>query len=158
MNSIILRSAAGAAATWGLACLLLCTAACSDRRTLAEQAAARHVEIRTQIREIVAEPMRAEVILGVLDEWDVQVAQRQKTEADVTLRLATLNADYDASIEAFKTLYAERQASDLKFIRQAVEMRSKLVAATTPAEWEQLAKIRAELRPPATAAIHGAQQ
>lgn len=156
MPSTIIRFTVGTVLASALVCALLSTTACSDHRTSAEQAAAQQAEIRGQIVKSVTDPARADQVLGLLKQWETQVAELQKTDAGFTRRLDALNADYAAAKDAFTTLYAERQASDTAFIRQTVELRAELVAATSPAEWEQLAKIRTELRSSAVTPVQGA--
>jgi outer membrane murein-binding lipoprotein Lpp len=97
---------------------------------------------QSKIREIITDPARAEMLVQLVDQ---AVAQRNAAESAAAVFLENferLNADYDATKAQFTSLLATHRNERRQIAEALLSIRAKMVAGTTPKEWESLSKVR----------------
>jgi len=107
-----------------------------------EVAAKAVASYESKIREIVTDPARAATLTALVDQAD---AQRSAAEAEAEAFAADfqrLNADYDATEDQFTALMTKHRGQRRQFAEALLALRDKMVAGTTPQEWEALSKVR----------------
>ena len=107
-----------------------------------EAAATAVASYQSKIREIVTDPARAATLTTLVDQAD---AQRRAAEAEAEAFAADfqrLNADYDATKDQFTALMTKHRGQRRQFAEALLALRDKMVAGTTPQEWEALSKVR----------------
>jgi septal ring factor EnvC (AmiA/AmiB activator) len=100
------------------------------------------ISYKEEIQKIVTDPGRAATLTALVDQTD---AQRREAEAEAAAFAADfeiLNADYDATKGQFTALMTKHRAQRRQFAEALLSIRAKMVAGTTPQEWEALSKVR----------------
>ena len=125
----------------GAACLM---AACAREPTPAPEDAVRRSmdELRAAALTTINDPARAKDVAGLVDQLERHFDEALKADRTHLERLWALDADYDASEADFRKLFADFNAGSVRRRDQFVELRNTLIAATTEAEWNELAKVR----------------
>lgn len=125
----------------GAACLL---AACAREPTPAPEDAVRRSmdELRAAALKIIKDPARAKETAGLVDRLEQHFDEALKANQTHLKRLWTLDADYDATEADFRKLFADFNAGAVRRRDQFVELRDRMIATTTEAEWTELARAR----------------
>jgi len=125
----------------GAACLM---AACAREPAPAPDDAVRRSmdELRAAALTTIKDPARKKEVSGLVDQLERSFAEALKVNRTHLARLWALDADYDATEADFRKLFADFNAGSVRRRDQFVELRDGLIAATTDAEWNELAKTR----------------
>jgi hypothetical protein len=125
----------------GAACLM---AACAREPTPAPEAAVRRSmdDLRAAALTTIKDPARAKEVAGLVDQLERNFAEALKVNRTHLERLWALDADYDATEADFLKLFGDFNAGSVRRRDRFVELRDRLIAATTEAEWSELAKTR----------------
>jgi outer membrane murein-binding lipoprotein Lpp len=100
---------------------------------------------QSKIRDIVADPARAEMLVQLVDQAAAEVNAAETEAAAFAEQFQRLNADYDATREQFTNLLTAHRQRRHQFAQSLLSIRSKMVASTTPLEWESLSKVRTKV-------------
>lgn len=125
----------------GAACLM---AACArEPAPAAEDAVRRSMdELRAAALTTIKDPARAKEVAGLVDQLERNFAEAMKVDRTHLDRLWALDADYDATQADFRKLFSDFNAGAVQRRDRFVELRDRMIAATTEAEWNELAKVR----------------
>jgi len=125
----------------GAACLM---AACAREPTpTPENAVHRSMEeLRAAALTTIKDPARAKEVAGLVDQLERHFAEALKANRTHLERLWALDADYDATEADFLKLFSDFNAGGVRRRDRFVELRDRMIAATTEAEWNELAKAR----------------
>jgi hypothetical protein len=125
----------------GAACLI---AACARGPTPAPEDAVRRSmdELRAAALTTIKDPARAKEVAGLVDQLERHFDEALKADRTHLERLWALDADYDATEADFQKLFSDFNAGAVRRRDRFVELRNRLIAATTEAEWNELAKAR----------------
>ena len=99
-------------------------------------------DYKARIRQIVTDEARADALLQLVDQADAQRRAAEAEAAAFAAEFQRLNADYDATKDQFTALMARHRADRRGFADALLALRAKMVAGTTPAEWDAISKIR----------------
>ena len=99
-------------------------------------------ELRAAALTTIKDPARAKEVAGLVDQLERRFAEALKANRTHLDRLWALDADYDATEGDFRQLFADFNAGSVRRRDGFVELRDRLIAATTEAEWNELAKTR----------------
>ncbi|HZF18068.1 MAG TPA: hypothetical protein VE008_00020 [Burkholderiales bacterium] len=99
-------------------------------------------ELRAAALTTIKDPARAKEVAGLVDELERNFAEALKLDRNHLDRLWALDADYDATQADFRKLFADFNADAVRRRDGFVELRNRLIAATTETEWNELAKTR----------------
>lgn len=124
-----------------LVAVVAMTAACAGTPK-SDDAAEAASDYRAKIREIVTDQTRATSLVQLVDEADAQYRAAGAEAAAFMADFTHLNADYDATRDQFTALMTKHRAQRLQFAEALLTLRAKMVAGTTPQEWEALSKVR----------------
>ena len=125
----------------GAACLI--TACAREPTPTPEDAVRRSMEeLRAATLVTIKDPARAKEKAALVDQLERHFAEALKANQAHSERLWTLDADYDATEAGFRKLFADFNAGSVRRRDQFVELRDRMIAATTEAEWNELAKVR----------------
>jgi hypothetical protein len=129
-----------------LAVVLICVAGCArePKPTALESASEALGNLRTAVMREVKDPQRAQQGIALVDE-----VERLLTEAHADLkahnaRIRVLNADYDATQDAFRAAFQDFNAKQRAHQRRVVEINQRAKLLLTGDEWETLGKVRQE--------------
>jgi hypothetical protein len=101
-------------------------------------------EYQGQIRAVVHDPARADVLVSTVGEFQKLVHEAAAMTRNDRARVASLNANYEATRADFDALFREESAEREALVRKAIGLREQMTTLTTDAEWEQLKKTRDE--------------
>ncbi len=94
------------------------------------------------IQATVTDPVRAERLLGLLEERELLITETTAMLQRYRREFKTINADYDAGrekiVEMIDNYNRERAQKQLRFIELMADMK----AATTAAEWKAIAEFQ----------------
>jgi hypothetical protein len=108
------------------------------QRQIAE---AREQEIEL-VRATVADPERAQRLLGLLAERDRLVEEHARRVVEHREKIALLAADYDARREDFEVLLARFNKQRESAQRETVDLVAAMKAATTAEEWKVISRFQ----------------
>ncbi len=91
------------------------------------------------VRNTVADPLRVEQFMELLDERDRLVEEHAKMVIEHREKIAALTADYDARREDFDVLFAEFNRRRAAAQRDTIDLVAAMKAVTTAAEWKVIA-------------------
>ena len=125
----------------GTVCLM---AACSGEPKLTPEKAVLQSmdELRSAAQTTIKDPARAKEMVGVVDQLERHFDEALKANQTHFVRLRALDTDYDTTEADFRKLFADFNAGAVRRRDRFVELRERLIAATTEAEWNDIAKVR----------------
>lgn len=91
-----------------------------------------------EVEKTVTHSSRAPAALAELRRRDEIFDQAARSKADFRAKLATLNADYNATPEQFSRLMAEYRAARQQTQRDILEASARLKRTVSPQEWKDL--------------------
>lgn len=97
---------------------------------------------RALVEMRVADPERAERVIGLLDERDRLVTGQAERVAEHWRRMGELNADHAASREDFERAVAGFNRDRQAWQRRMVELLAEMKAATDAEEWKRISKFQ----------------
>jgi septal ring factor EnvC (AmiA/AmiB activator) len=128
-----------------LSLALLALPACSSSKSKATPEQRMELgerEYETQIRRVVGDRKRADELVDLASEFQSLVEQAARSFRAQHTRLAQLNASYDTTVADFEALFAQADADRAALLEKAVDLRTRMAALTTDAEWSELKKAR----------------
>jgi hypothetical protein len=132
---------------WMIAACLACLASCArePKPSALESASHALAEARSAIVREVKDPERAKQALGLVDEVERLLANAVAGHRTHDARIRSLNADYDATPDAFRASFADFNAKRNERQRRMVEANQQAKTLLTAAEWQALTKVREEM-------------
>ena len=124
------------------AAIVTVVAACGGKEPVAPEdvQAEAFADLRAAIEDAVDDVSREADVLGLLDQFEVEVATLRESMVERRAELRRLNADYDTTREELSTYAATMESRIQDNRRQLLEARGRLVAATTEDEWDAITK------------------
>jgi hypothetical protein len=135
----------GVAATLTLVVAVCALDACSSsksKETTEQRVETGEREYETQIRAVVSDKKRADALVELSAEFQSLVELAARSFRAQHERLMLLNASYDASLDEFEALFAQTDKDRAALLERAVDLRARMAALTTDAEWAKLKKAR----------------
>jgi len=127
-----------------LACALALAGCAKSPITTAELVGGPMLEMRQAVDRNVADPSRQTQLLALVGELDGVLQAHSRDLNTLSGDLSRLNADYDATREAFDTLAsAFAQRSQVRKER-ALDLHFQMVALTSVEEWSPISKREVE--------------
>jgi hypothetical protein len=131
------------------ASLLLCAtllAACAGKPQPAPDDAlqASMDSLRAAVPAAIKDPARAREPAAIVDQVREQYRQAIAATRSHVTRLRELDADYDATLADFRQVLADYNGGREERRARLLELRDRLIAATTEAEWENLVEAHRE--------------
>ena len=132
----------------GIAVLAVTLLSCASLRQPPDPARVRAqiAEYREQekelVRNTVADPLRVEQFMELLDERDRLVAEHAKLVMEHREKIALMTADYDARREDFDVLLAEFNRRRAAAQKDTIDLVAAMKAITTPDEWKIIANFQ----------------
>jgi hypothetical protein len=126
--------------------VLLCLAACArdPKPSALELANTAMGELRAAVMREVKDPARAAQGTALVDEIERLLAEVDTDLKAHNARIRTLNADYDATPEAFRAAFRDFNARRNERQRRVVDINQRAKALLTAAEWKALGRVREE--------------
>ena len=97
---------------------------------------------KAKIREIVTDQVRASMLVQLVDQAHAQCQAADAEAAAFAADFQHLNADYNATKDQFTALMTKHRADRRGFAEALLALRARMVAGTTPTEWDALSKVR----------------
>lgn len=127
-----------------LACALALAGCAKAPKTTAELVGGPMLEMRQAVERNVVDPGRRAQLLALVGELDGVLQAHSKDLYALSNDLSRLNADYDATREAFDTLASTfAQRSQVRKER-ALDLHFQMVALTSVEEWNPISKREVE--------------
>jgi len=130
--------------SWMLIGLAFFIAGCGGKDALApvDVEAQAWEDLRSEVRETIADPTREAEVIGLVDSLAENVKDFREVISKRHQRVRKMNSDYDTTRAEFEVflehINAEIQASQQRVSRT----HQAFLAATTPEEWSQISKVR----------------
>jgi len=99
-------------------------------------------EVRAAVRDEIKDPAKAAEAVGLVDQFEQLVNEGNGARMAHEAVLRSLNANYDATEEDFKTLFREFNAKKNSRQDRIIKILMKARALTTDEEWKALAKVK----------------
>ena len=125
-----------------VACLLLACASKQPKSTSAQTMQTELTELRAALLADIADSARAQQAAGLVDQLAQQDREARETAAAQLQRALVLDANYDATEDDFRKLFAEAYGERVQRQNRIVELWTQMAALTTDAEWDALKKSR----------------
>jgi len=128
--------------------IALLPSACAKRAEAPDPAAIRAqlADSRQQeadlVRATVADPVRAEKLLKLLDERDRLLDGFARRIAEHRSKITALNSDYDATRADFDALLADFNRQRAEAQRETIELVGAMKQTTTADEWRKISKFQ----------------
>jgi len=94
------------------------------------------------IDAVIADPVRASNLRHLIDEVGALLRERAEENAAYRAAWRTLNADYDATPEAFRRLDLDHEARRSDQRERFLALQDRFAAAVSDAEWKRLEDAR----------------
>ena len=134
----------------GFLLLAACSGGPSEIEDVEQQA---FDDLREEVRLAIDDTEREAAVIDIVNQLQTEFGNLRELAESRRKRLRALNADYDATREAFAELLAdfeaEREVSHSRFI----ELRESLETNATPEEWAMLEKTNTKAMAQLAAAI-----
>ena len=124
------------------ACLMMSCASKHPKPTPEQEMQTALTELRGALLADVADPARAQQAAGLVDQLARQDREAREAAAAQLQRVLALDANYDATEEDFRKLFAETDSERMQRQNRIVELWTQMAALTTDAEWNALKKQR----------------
>jgi len=99
-------------------------------------------DLRTEVREVIADPVREAEALAVVDALSKDLVTLRASVSERNSQARKLNANYDTPRADFEALF-DQIYMEIRVNRQRVtQNHHMLMAVTTPEEWAQISKSR----------------
>ena len=99
-------------------------------------------DLKTEIREVVSDPERAEKAIAITEELETSFDALREHLAKRSAKVQALNADYDAPKEDYIKLFKGIQKDVERNQQNISDLHRKLVEVTTTGEWADLKKLK----------------
>ena len=130
-------------AAGALMLVLAALTGCSSKHPTAEQQVRGEVQAyEAQIRNLVADPVRADQLVALTKEFQQEAAASVAIFRDYRAKMAALNSNYEATREQFEALLNEQNGHREVWTKKLTALREQMTALTTDSEWEELRKAR----------------
>ena len=127
-----------------VAVVILPSMGCKSKQTPAEERDQAFADLRADVTSVITDPGRRQEVLKIVDELHGAFNQVRKGRMDRAKEFRALNADYDTPRSAF-TAHQDRVNRQLDANRNKIaEVHRRLIKATTPDEWKDLAGSRSD--------------
>ena len=128
-----------------LGCVLLCLAGCAREKPTALESAGQALQaLRSAVVREVKDPPRAKQGVGLVDEIQKLLAEAHTDLNRHNARIRALNADYDATQEAFRAAFRDFNAKQGERQRRVLDANQRAKALLTAEEWKALSRVREE--------------
>ena len=154
----MLQRVSGSLKIIALLAALLLVSACSGRETPVEKSIEAFDDVRAEVRSVIAEPDRAEAIIGLVDELQQSFDQTREIQQRHIKQFIELNRDYNSTPAQFDALIAATN-SDIEVSQErTLGINRRLVAMVSAEEWEALNKARSKAFDSTFKTMNGVQE
>ena len=129
---------------WAVSIFLLALSGCAgnDKPSPADVETAAFEELRSELRSVIKDPARSEQALAIVDDLQLTFSALRDHLFDRRVKVAKINADYDASREDAIAILNEIQDEMASNQQQISMLHRQLAKVTTSREWSKLAKTK----------------
>ena len=131
-------------ANLALACALALAGCADSPKTSADLVGGPMREMRQAVEKHVADPSRQTQLLALVDELDGVLKDHSRDLNALSGDLSRLNADYDATREAFDALVSDFAQRSRVRKERALDLHFQMAALASVEEWKSISKHEVE--------------